>query len=228
MPLDGHREGPHARVPEAGQAVPPRRQSRRRRGRGALQGGVGGQRRAVGPREAQGVRPGPRDGGPGRGPGRTRGFGGGFPGGFGAGGQTVQLRGPRRVRRHPRQPVRPGRCGRRWSRSAWSSRARRARRAGADLEAELHLDFLDAVHGITTSVHFTAEAVCSRVSRQRREARHRAGDVPDVRRHRRRARRPGSVLVLAGVPAVRWARPDRQGQVQATARAAASRCVRAK
>ena len=32
---------------------------------------------------------------------------------------------------------------------------------GADLEAELHLDFLDAVHGITTSVHFTAEAVCS-------------------------------------------------------------------
>ena len=31
---------------------------------------------------------------------------------------------------------------------------------GADLEAELHLDFLDAVHGITTSVHFTAEAVC--------------------------------------------------------------------
>ncbi|HMG28360.1 MAG TPA: molecular chaperone DnaJ [Acidimicrobiia bacterium] len=32
---------------------------------------------------------------------------------------------------------------------------------GADLETELHLDFLDAVHGVTTSVSFTADAVCS-------------------------------------------------------------------
>ena len=42
---------------------------------------------------------------------------------------------------------------------------RRARQAGpqrgADLETELHLDFLDAVHGVTTSVSFTADAVCS-------------------------------------------------------------------
>ena len=32
---------------------------------------------------------------------------------------------------------------------------------GADLETDLHLDFLDAVHGVTTTVHLTGEAVCS-------------------------------------------------------------------
>ncbi len=32
---------------------------------------------------------------------------------------------------------------------------------GADLEAELHLDFLDAVHGITTTVGVTSDATCS-------------------------------------------------------------------
>jgi len=32
---------------------------------------------------------------------------------------------------------------------------------GADIEAGLHLDFLDAVHGITTSVNVTSEAPCS-------------------------------------------------------------------
>ena len=32
---------------------------------------------------------------------------------------------------------------------------------GADLEAELHLDFVDAVHGITTSVGVTSDAPCS-------------------------------------------------------------------
>jgi molecular chaperone DnaJ len=33
---------------------------------------------------------------------------------------------------------------------------------GADLEAELHLDFTDAVHGVTTSVGVTSDATCSR------------------------------------------------------------------
>jgi molecular chaperone DnaJ len=32
---------------------------------------------------------------------------------------------------------------------------------GTDLETELHLDFLDAVHGVTTSVGITSEAPCS-------------------------------------------------------------------
>jgi molecular chaperone DnaJ len=46
--------------------------------------------------------------------------------------------------------------------------ARRGRNAGPvgpqrgnDIETELHLDFLDAVQGVTTSVSFTADAVCS-------------------------------------------------------------------
>ncbi len=33
-------------------------------------------------------------------------------------------------------------------------------RKGDDLEAELHLSFIDAVHGITTTVHLTSEAPC--------------------------------------------------------------------
>jgi molecular chaperone DnaJ len=37
----------------------------------------------------------------------------------------------------------------------------RGPRRGDDLETEIHLDFLDAVHGITTSVSFTSDAVCS-------------------------------------------------------------------
>jgi molecular chaperone DnaJ len=48
------------------------------------------------------------------------------------------------------------------------TRARRGGRAGSatgpqrgpDLEAELHLAFLDAINGITTTVHLTSEAVC--------------------------------------------------------------------
>ncbi len=38
--------------------------------------------------------------------------------------------------------------------------AARGPRRGVDLEAELYLDFLEAVHGITTTVSFTADAVC--------------------------------------------------------------------
>lgn len=90
------------------------------------------------------------------GPGGPGGFsGGGFPGGgqtftfedlgglgdilgglFGAGGAATGGRGRRR-----RPPAGPAR--------------------GADLEAELYLDFLDAVHGVTTTVHLTGEATCS-------------------------------------------------------------------
>jgi molecular chaperone DnaJ len=39
--------------------------------------------------------------------------------------------------------------------------ARHAPQRGADLESGLTIDFLDAVHGITTTVAFTAEAACS-------------------------------------------------------------------
>ena len=68
------------------------------------------------------------------------------------------LRGPRRhgrVRRHPRQPVR-----RSW-RPSRGSRGPAGPQRGHDLETELHLDFLDAVHGVTTSVNITSDAPCS-------------------------------------------------------------------
>jgi len=35
---------------------------------------------------------------------------------------------------------------------------------GADLQSELHLSFDDAFHGVTTAVHLTSEAACSRCS----------------------------------------------------------------
>jgi molecular chaperone DnaJ len=38
---------------------------------------------------------------------------------------------------------------------------RRAPRRGDDLETQLHLDFLDAVHGVTTTVSFSSDAICS-------------------------------------------------------------------
>ena len=44
---------------------------------------------------------------------------------------------------------------------------------GSDLETELHLDFMDAVHGVTTSVSFTAEAACSVCHGNGAAARHR-------------------------------------------------------
>ncbi len=42
------------------------------------------------------------------------------------------------------------------ARGAASSRRRR----GNDLQADLHLSFADAIHGITTTVHLTSDAIC--------------------------------------------------------------------
>jgi molecular chaperone DnaJ len=89
------------------------------------------------------------------GPGGPGGFGGGFPGG---GYQNIRVEdlgdlgdlgglfgnligaGGRGRRGRNQGPVGPQR--------------------GHDIETELHLDFLDAVHGITTSVNITSEAPC--------------------------------------------------------------------
>lgn len=91
--------------------------------------------------------------GPGMGPGGFGGFGGGFPGGGnvrfedlgdlgdlgGIFGNLFGGGGGRRGRRGG--PVGPQR--------------------GHDIETELHLDFLEAVHGVTTGVGITSEAPCS-------------------------------------------------------------------
>jgi molecular chaperone DnaJ len=49
-------------------------------------------------------------------------------------------------------------------------------RRGRDLETELHLDFLDAVRGITTTVSFTAEAACSECAGTGAKR----GTIPDI------------------------------------------------
>src|SRR5215203_598229 len=88
-------------------------------------------------------------------------FGGGGPGGFGPGGtegfRTFQFDDGAGF-----SDLLGGLFGRGGRGGRGGRRARQAGpQRGADLETELHLDFLDAVHGVTTSVSFTADAVCS-------------------------------------------------------------------
>ena len=109
-----------------------------------------------------------------------------------------------------------------------NQRSRRARSAAQDIETELHLDFLDAVHGITTSVNITSEAPCSRVQRQRREAGHASRALSHVQRRRRRwpstrGRSRSPRCVPPAAVAAAWSRTSAR-----TARAAASRCARAR
>lgn len=91
------------------------------------------------------------------GPGGFGGFGGGGSpgGGFGAGGQTINFEDIGGF-----SDLLGGLFGRAAGRRGGRNAARGPRR-GQDLEAELYLDFLDAVHGVTTTVSFTADAVCS-------------------------------------------------------------------
>ena len=51
--------------------------------------------------------------------------------------------------------------GRRGSRGAGTTGRGTGPHRGQDLEAELHLDFEDAVQGLTTTIHLTSEAACS-------------------------------------------------------------------
>ena len=149
VPSDATEKDIAARVPQARQAVPPRREPGRRGGRGALQGGLGRERRARRRREAQGVRRGPRDGRVRRraraasaASARAGSAGGGqfrFDDGGGLGDLLGNLFGG-------------GGGGAASAGAARRSAVRSARSAAHDLETELHLDFLDAVHGITTTV----------------------------------------------------------------------------
>jgi molecular chaperone DnaJ len=51
--------------------------------------------------------------------------------------------------------------GRRGARGAGTTGRGTGPHRGQDLEAELHLDFEDAVQGLTTTIHLTSEAACS-------------------------------------------------------------------
>jgi molecular chaperone DnaJ len=146
------------RLPQARPRAAPRRQPRRRQGRGALQGGVGGLR-GVGDAEKRKEYDEVRRLGP---DGRRHG------------------RRARRVHLHHRRPRRPLRrtCSTVGGRSAPAAAGRvpgPGPQRGPDLEAELHLSFVDAVkHGVTTEVHLTSDAACSTCARHRRQARHRS------------------------------------------------------
>ena len=69
---------------------------------------------------------------------------------------------------------------------------------GHDLETELHLSFADAVHGVTSTVRFRADAVCETCHGNGARPGTPPRDVPAVRGQRLDRGRPGPVLVLAG------------------------------
>ena len=189
------------------------------RGRGALQGGVGRARRARRRREAQGVRPGSRDGRQ-----RWRRRAGSGPASTARSSTSTTAAGSATSSATSSEAVAAarggfGRRGRGRGGSAGPVR-------GEDLETELHLDFLDAVHGITTTVNLTSDAPCSVCGGTGAEP----GTFPDVCTTcggtRRGRRRPGAVLVLAGLPDLRRSRPGHHPQVQEVPLARASSAVR--
>ena len=131
--------------------------------------------------QAQGVRRGP-PARPGREPLRRH----GRPGRVGAGARLPGRRSGRPARQHLR--------------AGQSQRARRRRptagatvgvQRGQDLETSLHLSFLDAVNGVTTTVNVTSEAAC-----------HTCGGA---------ARRPGTAPVVCPVCGGRGVINDNQG-----------------
>ena len=75
------------------------------------------------------------------------------------------------------------------------------------------------------TVRFRADATCSTCHGIGRGAGHDARDVPAVPRRGLDRGRPGPVLVLAGVPDVRRARPGHPDAVPDVSRAAGSRCA---
>ncbi len=90
---------------------------------------------------------------------------------------------------------------------------------GRDLETELHLQFEDAIRGVTSTVRFRADATCSTCAGSGAASGNDAGDLPRVPRRRYGRRQPGPLLVLTGVPHVRWPRSDHPDPVPDVCRA---------
>ena len=159
------------RLPEAGQGAPPRRQPGRRR-RGAVQGGLRRLRRAR--RRRRSARSTTRSAGSGPVGG---GFGGGGAGGGGFGGFNVDDLGD--LGDLLRRPVQPR------PRPAAAGAAAPGPQRGADLEAELHLSFDDAVTASPPRVNLTSDAACSTCHGTGAAPGTAPRHLPDVRRPRR-------------------------------------------
>ena len=203
--------------------LPPRREPRRQGRGGALQGGLRRVRRAR--RRRRSARSTTRSGAWSRPAPARGGFGPGGPRRFRCGRPDVPRSRPTATAASSTtssaacSAARGGRRG-----AAAVARAAGPQR-GQDLETELYLSFDDAVHGVTSTVRFRSDAVCSHLSRQRRGARHLARDVPAVprRRDRSRSTRARSRSRRCARRAAGAARSSRRRARRATA--AASRCA---
>ncbi len=204
VPRASTRQGARARLQEAGEAVPPRREPGQQGRGGALQGDLGRVRRARRQRQAQGVRRGPAHGRVRRRSAwRLR------------SGRSGRLRRrpdvPLRDRRRRRLLLRPARRHVRRRRRRRPARravaARRVRSAARTSRPSCTSRSTTRCSGVTSTVRFRSDAVCHTCHGNGAAPGTITGDVPAVPRHGLDRGRPGSVLVLAGVPDVRRARP---------------------
>ncbi len=101
-------------------------------------------------------------------------------------------------------------------------------RRGADITAQLTVDFADAVHGLTTTLYLTTDAQCSTCNGSGARPGTVAGDVFGVRRPRCRRRQPGHVLVLVAVPRVRRPGQPHRGSLPDLSRHAGSSSANAR
>ena len=202
--LDGVRQGDHARLPEAGEGVPPRRQPGLG---GALQGDQRRLRRPRRRREAQGVRRGPRA----------------------RAGRRLRRRARRRRRRHlPHgghgRPGRPLRRSLRWRRrpDAHDPARPAARRRHGGAAAPV-------LPGRGARRHDVGQrapgGALLELPRQRRGAGHVDAHLPALRRDREPQRQPGPVLPQHGLPGLHGprARCSTRPARSATARAPSSK-----
>ena len=142
-------EGDHQGLPQAGARAAPRHEPGQRRGRGALQGGVGRLRRAR--RREPSARSTTRCAGSAR---WAAGRRGGGPAVASASTSTTSRRGAG-------LGDLLGQMFGRGRRRGWAARRAVGPRRGEDLEAALTLGFADAVRGMTTTLHLTTDAQCS-------------------------------------------------------------------
>ena len=205
-------------VPQARPPVPPGRQPGRRGGRGAVQGDLRGLRRAVRREAAQGVRRGARAVRRRRLPGARRGPAAARRG------RRLRPRRPVRRRRRPAGRRRSRRPVRRHVRPRPAAAAPRPGRAAAPTSRPRSPSaFTEAIDGVTVPLRLTGEAPVPDLPRHRRQGRHHAAGLPDLRGHRPDQPQRRRVRVRRAVPRLPRPRARRRRPVPDLPRAAAGR-----